>query len=157
MHLEHHPFPSPPQGLLPAMVQAVPGGCPCPSKPGKSLSLLCYFPKPSASMGVEKPLFFSPCLREKQHECHCLKKVPDWCACVQLQAGCSKLSVRETLPRYFLSICPCFLICAAGRALSQGSASPQDSKGCTSTENKKSLLLRSFWCGMKIEASSQRC
>lgn len=130
--------PSPSQG------PGHPWGCPCPSRPSKNLSLLYYTPKPSSSMGAEKPLFFSLCFRKKQHVCHCLQKVPDWCSHVQLQAGYSKCSVREMLPSYFLSICPCFLICAVGRALFQGPASPHDSKGCTRTENKESRLLQSL-------------
>lgn len=100
---------------------------------------------------------FYLCLRKRQHACHCLQKVPDWCSRVQPQAGYSKCSKRKMLPWHFLSICPCFLICAVGRALFQEPASPRDPKGCTSTENKETLLLQSLWCGMKIETSSQRC
>ncbi|KAK4826357.1 hypothetical protein QYF61_007951 [Mycteria americana] len=41
-------------GLLPARVQAIPGVCPCPSRPRKSISLLCYSPKPSSSTVRQK-------------------------------------------------------------------------------------------------------
>lgn len=136
MHLKHHPFPSPLQGPLPARVQAIPGGC--PSRPTKTLSLLCYSPKPSSSMGVEGLLFFFfPLLEAKPAWVSLLAKGAYRCSCVQPQAGYSKHGVREPLPSYFLSICPCFLICAVGRALFQGPASPHDSKGRMNTKNRE--------------------
>lgn len=44
-------------GSAPARVQAMPLDCPCPLRIPKSLSLVCYSPKASASVCAEEPFF----------------------------------------------------------------------------------------------------
>lgn len=76
------PFPHPPSicsSLGPGHAWTVPA----PSDLVKSPSLVCYSPKASANVCVEKPLFLLLAWGKKQHECHCWEKVPDWCSCVQ--------------------------------------------------------------------------
>lgn len=143
------PLPLTPQGRHPAR-PGHPCGLTLLLKASKSLSLLCCSPKPSSTLGVKEPLFFS--LARGKHSTSAIA----WKRCQTCSAAgwLQQMQCKDNISNMFVEYLSLFSNMCSGNGLFPWPASPRGSQGCTSTENKESHLLWGFWCGMKMQAAS---